>query len=58
MSDQNKGPVEARLNADYELQRKAVALIKQYGFFLPKPAKAFFGELADFLNWHDLKKEL
>jgi hypothetical protein len=41
-----------------ELERKAIALIKQYGFFLPKPAKAFFGELADFLQWNDLKKEL
>jgi hypothetical protein len=41
-----------------DLERKAVALIKKYGFYLPKPAKDFFGELADFLNWQDLKKEL
>jgi NAD-dependent SIR2 family protein deacetylase len=47
-----------RAKAGAELQRKAVALIKQCGYFLPKPAKAFFGELADFLNWQDFKKEL
>lgn len=41
-----------------ELEIKAVALMKQYGFFLPKPAKEFFRELADFLQWEKLKKEL
>jgi hypothetical protein len=41
-----------------ELQRQAVVLFKQYGFFLPKPVRKFFGELADFLNWQDLKKEI
>ncbi|WP_373987016.1 hypothetical protein [Duganella sp. BuS-21] len=41
-----------------KLERQAVALVKQYGFFLPGPAKAFFRELAEFLNWHELKKEL
>jgi hypothetical protein len=38
-----------------ELERRACALIKQYGLFLPGPAKAFFRELADFLNWNNLK---
>lgn len=41
-----------------ELELRAVSMIKQYGFFLPKPAKDFFRELADFLNWQKLKKEL
>jgi hypothetical protein len=43
---------------DSELEAKACALLKQYGFFLPRPAKEFFRELADFFNWHHLKKEL
>jgi hypothetical protein len=38
-----------------ELERRACALRKQYGLFLPGPAKAFFRELADFLNWNNLK---
>lgn len=41
-----------------ELEREAVALIRQYGFFLPAPAKAFFRKLAVFLNWQDLQREL
>lgn len=40
------------------LEREAVALVKQYRFFLPQAAKDFFRRLADFLNWQDLKKEL
>lgn len=39
-----------------ELERRAVALFKQYGLFLPRPVKDFFSELADYLNWQDLKK--
>lgn len=38
-----------------ELERQAVALVKQYGLFLPAPAKAFFRKLAAHLNWNDLK---
>lgn len=38
-----------------ELEREACALIKQYGLFLPAPAKTFFRKLADFLQWHELK---
>jgi hypothetical protein len=49
---------EARRVANIELEREAVALIKQYGFFLPAPAKAFFRKLAIFLNWQELTKEL
>jgi hypothetical protein len=41
-----------------ELESQAVRLIKQYGFFLPAPAKEFFRKLATFLNWEQLKKEL
>jgi hypothetical protein len=41
-----------------ELEAKACALMKKYGFFLPRPAKEFFRELADFLQWNELKKEL
>lgn len=41
-----------------DLQREAVALVKQYRFFLPQAAKDFFRRLADFLNWQDLKGEL
>jgi hypothetical protein len=38
-----------------ELERRACALIQQYGLFLPGPAKQFFRELADHLNWNNLK---
>jgi hypothetical protein len=50
--------VEHRNESDAEgaeLQRQAVALVKQYGLFLPAPAKAFFRKLADYLKWDDLK---
>jgi len=45
----------ARAAADTALEAKACALMKQYGFFLPGPAKTFFRELADHLNWNTLK---
>lgn len=38
-----------------ELEREACALVKQYGFFLPSPAKTFLAKMADTLNWHTLK---
>jgi hypothetical protein len=41
-----------------ELEAEAVSLIKQYGFFLPAPAKGFFRKLAIYLNWQKLIKEL
>lgn len=43
---------------DSALEAKACALMKQYGLFLPGPAKSFFRELADHLNWHNLKGQL
>jgi hypothetical protein len=43
---------------DSTLEWKACALIKQYGFFLPAPAKEFFRELAAHLNWQHLGKLL
>lgn len=46
------------MNKNDELQGRAVALVRQYGFFLPRPVKEFFHELAAFLNWQDLTKEL
>ena len=45
----------ARAATDSALEAKACALMRQYGLFLPGPAKAFFRELADHLNWHNLK---
>ena len=45
----------ARAATDSALEAKACALMKQYGFFLPGPAKTFFRELADHLNWNTLK---
>lgn len=41
-----------------ELEREAIALIRQYGLFLPAPAKAFFRKLADHLNWTELQKAI
>jgi hypothetical protein len=43
---------------DEDLQRQAVALIKQYGLFLPGPAKTFFRKLAVHLQWIDLQKAM
>jgi hypothetical protein len=43
-----------------ELQREAVALVKQYGhvFIFAPAVRRFFVGLADFLNWYDLQKAL
>ena len=41
-----------------EMQRRAVALVTQYGLFMPGPVKTFLRELADHLNWNDLKGKL
>ncbi len=46
------------MDKNEELEREAVALIKQYGFFLPKPAKEFFKRLAIHLKWNQLEKAL
>lgn len=41
-----------------ELERQAVALVKQYGLFLPGPVKRFLRELAAHLNWNELKGKI
>lgn len=41
-----------------ELEAKAISIYRQYKFFLPSPVKIFFRELADFIKWENLKKEL
>jgi hypothetical protein len=46
------------MNESEQLEREAVALINQYGLFLPKPAKAFFKRLAVYLKWNQLEKAL
>lgn len=43
---------------DKALEAKACALMQQYGRWLPGPAKAFFRELADHLNWNNLKGKM
>jgi len=43
---------------DSALEAKACALMKQYGFILPRPAKDFFRELANHLNWNTLKGQI
>lgn len=41
-----------------ELEREAVALVNQYRWALPKPAKEFFKRLAEHLGWQNLKGTL
>lgn len=43
---------------DLEMEARAVAFARQYGFFLPGPAKQFFRELADYLQWENLRKAI
>ncbi len=50
-----KAATAAHAAKDSALEAKACALVKQYGLFLPGPAKQFFRELADHLNWNTLK---
>jgi hypothetical protein len=38
-----------------QLEREAIALVKQYSWVLPAPAKAFFKRLAKHLNWANLE---
>ncbi|SFV12835.1 hypothetical protein [Pseudoduganella namucuonensis] len=38
-----------------ELEREAIALVRQYGLYLPGPAKDFLRKLAANLNWETLK---
>ena len=44
------------MDKNIELERRAVALVKQYGIYMPRPVKDFFRELAAHLNWQDLLK--
>lgn len=41
-----------------ELEREAIALWNQYGFFLPAPVKAFFRKLAVHNGWTELEKKI
>lgn len=48
------------MSENEELERQAVALVKQYGMMLmmAPPVKAFFKRLAVFLKWQNLEKAL
>jgi hypothetical protein len=46
------------MNKNDELERKALALVRQYKFLLPKPVKEFMRELAEHLGWDQLKGAL
>lgn len=48
--------MNTKLEQDRRIECEAVALYRQYGFFLPGPAKAFFRKLAIHLQWQDLMK--
>lgn len=48
----------ARAAIDSALEAKACALMRQYGLLLPRPAKDFFRELANHLNWEKLKGQI
>jgi hypothetical protein len=45
-------------NDSKALEREAIALLNQYGFFLPAAVKHFLRKLADHLEWTDLREEL
>jgi len=47
-----------RSTKDLEMEARAVTFARQYGFFLPGPAKVFFRELATYLNWQNLQKAI
>ena len=38
-----------------ELERRAIALVNQYGFFLPKEVKALLRDIAARLGWQVFK---
>jgi hypothetical protein len=56
--DAFKASSRALAARDMALEAKACDLMKKYGLFLPRPAKEFFRELADHLNWQQLKKAI
>jgi hypothetical protein len=41
-----------------ELEREALALVRQYKFLLPKAVKEFMRKLAEHLGWDQLKGAL
>jgi hypothetical protein len=41
-----------------QLEREAIALVNQYGFWMPPPVKAFLKKMAAHLNWNELKGKL
>ncbi len=41
-----------------ELEKEAVALVRQYGLLLPRGVKEFMRRLAAELNWNELTKAL
>jgi hypothetical protein len=43
------------MDVNEDLERQACQLVRQYGFFLPAPAKELFRKLADHLQWANLK---
>jgi len=53
-----RAAARARADTDAAMEAKACALLRQYGLFLPGPAKTFFRELALHLNWNNLKGQL
>lgn len=46
------------MNESEALEREAVALVNQYKWVLPAPAKEFFKKLARHLKWEKLEKAL
>lgn len=56
LRDDIRRQVLERETESKSLQREAVAMYRQYGYFLPGPAKEFFRKLAIHLHWHDLEK--
>ena len=46
------------MEREITLEAKACSLMAIYGRWLPGPAKDFFRELADHLNWNNLKGKL
>jgi hypothetical protein len=41
-----------------DLEKDALALIRQYGFFMPAGVKALLLKVADRLGWSEVKKSL
>jgi hypothetical protein len=50
------GKGDARVMDD--LEKEALALVRQYGFFMPGPVKALLLKIADRLGWSEVKRSL